>query len=84
VDASATIAGGTLPLLPYLFAPVYTAMLIAVGLVTVSVFGLGFYLGSLSRQNIYFSALKMAALALSISAIVYIVQKLIVPPGGSV
>jgi predicted membrane protein (TIGR00267 family) len=81
VDGLATLGGGLLPIIPYLFAPAFTALLISVSVVTASVFAIGLYLGAVSRQSLILSALKMAGFALIISVTVYLVQRLIVPPG---
>lgn len=79
VDGSATIIGGGIPILPYLFLPTSDAMLVAIGVVVVAVSVIGIYLGKLSRRNIILSAFKMAVLCIAVAGVVYLIQSLIVP-----
>jgi len=79
VDGSATIIGGGIPILPYLFLPTFDAMLVAIVVVVVAVSVIGVYLGKLSRRNIILSALKMAAFCIVVAGVVYLIQWLIIP-----
>jgi len=79
VDGLATMAGGAIPILPYLALDPDHAVFVSIALVIVEVFVLGLYLGKLSRENIVFSAVKMAVFAMAIAVIVYVVQSVIVP-----
>ena len=79
VDGAATIVGGGIPILPYLFLPPFEAMLVAIGVVVTIISLVGIYLGKLSRRNIVLSALKMATFGLVVAATVYLLQSLIVP-----
>ena len=79
VDGVATIIGGAIPILPYLFMVPDKAVFVSVGLVIFVIFIIGMYLGKLSRRNILFSALKMSFFAASVAAVVYLIQSIIVP-----
>ena len=79
IDGLATILGGALPILPYLFIPPNQAMVVSILLVLLALAVIGIYLGKLSRRNILFSALKMAAFGIVAAAAVYLVQSAIVP-----
>lgn len=79
LDGSATIIGGGIPILPYLFLPTFDAMLVAIGTVVATVGVVGIYLGKLPKSNILLSGLKMAALCIAVAGLVYLVQSLIVP-----
>jgi predicted membrane protein (TIGR00267 family) len=79
VDGFATVIGGGIPILPYLFLPTSEAMLAAIGVVIAVVSVIGIYLGKLSRRNMALSALKMALFCIVVAAVVYLVQSLIVP-----
>ena len=79
VDGGATVLGGSIPIIPYLMAPPFQAMLIAIGLVLALALLLGVYLGHISRKNMALSALKMAAFAVLVAGLVYLIQNVIVP-----
>lgn len=81
VDGSGTIAGGALPIFPYLFVDPARALLISAGLVMATVFVVGLLLGRVSRRNILMSAIKMTVLAATVAGLVYVIQLLIVPDG---
>jgi predicted membrane protein (TIGR00267 family) len=78
-DGIATIIGGTIPILPYLFLEPPHSMYLAAGLVIMMIFFIGIYLGKVSRRNILLSALKMAAFAVVIAVAVYFIQSVITP-----
>jgi len=79
IDGAATVVGGGIPILPYLFLPAFDAMVTAVGVVVVAISIIGVYLGKLSRRNIMLSALKMAVFCIAVAGVVYLIQSLIVP-----
>jgi len=78
VDGVATMIGGALPTIPYVFLPRLQAMGLSIGLVVLTAAVAGVYLGRLSRRNLLLSALKMAIFAVVVAAVVYLVQLLIV------
>jgi predicted membrane protein (TIGR00267 family) len=78
-DGIASIFGGAIPILPYLFMKPPHAMYLAAGLVVAMVFLIGIYLGKVSRRNILLSALKMAAFGVVVAVAVYFIQLLIAP-----
>lgn len=80
-DGVATIVGGALPILPYLFADRSLALPISIGTVLVTVFVMGLWLGRVSKRSILFSAVKMTVLAAVVAGLVYGIQLLIVPDG---
>jgi predicted membrane protein (TIGR00267 family) len=55
------------------------AMYLASGLVIMTIFFIGIYLGRVSRRNILISALKMAVFGVVIAVAVYFIQGLIAP-----
>jgi predicted membrane protein (TIGR00267 family) len=79
VDGIATILGGAIPILPYLFMSSDRAIFVSVGLVIGVIFIIGMYLGKLSKKNILFSALKMSFFAAAVAGVVYLIQSAIVP-----
>ena len=79
VDGLATIIGGGIPILPYLFLPTFDAMLVAIGVVIAVTSVIGVYLGKLSKRNVILSALKMALFCVVVAAVVYLLESLIVP-----
>ena len=78
-DGLGTLLGGALPIIPCLLLPFPQAMYLAIGLVVITVAVIGLYVGKLSRRNMVLSALKMAACAIGVAAMVYFIQLLIVP-----
>jgi predicted membrane protein (TIGR00267 family) len=78
VDGLATMIGGGIPIIPYLFLTGLQAILISTGLVVLAVFLIGIYLGKLSRKNILLSALKMTFFAVVVAAVVYLIQSFII------
>ena len=70
-------------MIPFLFAPGFTALNVCVCIVMISIFAVGLYLGKLSRRKLLFSGTKMADCAVIITLLVYLIQRLIVPPGAS-
>ncbi len=79
IDGIATVIGGSIPIIPYLFLPVFEAMIAAAGTVVVAVALIGAYLGRLSRKGVVLSSLKMAVFCVLVAAAVYLVQSLIAP-----
>lgn len=79
IDGIATVIGGSIPVIPYLFMPVFEAMIVAAGAVVVAVAVIGAYLGRLSRKSVVLSSLKMAAFCVLVAAVVYLAQSLIAP-----
>lgn len=77
-DGLATIIGGAIPIMPYLFLTGLQAMSVSTGLVVMTVFLIGMYLGKLSKRNILLSALKMAVFGVVVAAVVYLIQSFIV------
>ncbi len=63
-DAGATFFGGVLPVAPFAFMSVDTAVMISIILTLVLLFGLGVYLGRLSRENMVLAGIKMAVFGL--------------------
>ncbi len=78
-DGAGTIAGGAIPILPFVLAPDYYPFFTALGLVVVFISLVGIYLGKLSKRNLAFSAIRMAIFALAIAGLVYLVESIIVP-----
>ncbi|KXA92723.1 hypothetical protein AKJ64_02390 [candidate division MSBL1 archaeon SCGC-AAA259E17] len=67
-DGLATIGGAMVPVLPFVFVPLLAikgtiALYSSIILSLVSFFVLGGYIGKVSRENVIFSGLKMAAFA---------------------
>jgi len=78
-DGAATVIGGALPILPYLFTDPSTALPISIGVVMAAVFFVGILLGRVSKRSLFFSAIKMTILAGLVAGLVYLIQLLIVP-----
>jgi predicted membrane protein (TIGR00267 family) len=78
VDGMATIIGGAIPVIPLLFLRGTQAIITSAALVIFLVFIIGIYLGKISKRNILFSAIKMAASAVMVALAVYFIQIVIV------
>jgi predicted membrane protein (TIGR00267 family) len=78
VDGIATIIGGAFPIIPLLFLDGTRAIITSAALVIFLVFIIGIYLGKISKRNILFSAVKMAASAVMVALAVYFIQVVIV------
>jgi predicted membrane protein (TIGR00267 family) len=78
-DASGTIAGGAIPIWPYLIFDRSVALAVAICTVTATTGLVGFYIGRVSRQSILWSVVKMVVAAALISAAVFGVEQLISP-----
>ncbi len=78
-DGAGTLAGGVLPIIPYLILSYPQAMFASIGLVMIAVAIIGLYIGKLSKRSMTRSALKMVACSVGVAAIVYLIQMLIVP-----
>ncbi len=78
-DGAGTIAGGAIPIVPFVVMPDFYPFFTAVGLVTIILALVGIYLGRLSKKNLAFSAVRMVIFALAIAAAVYFVEGVIVP-----
>lgn len=79
VDGLATIIGGAVPVLPYIWLDSSDAMFVASGLVIVGIFAIGIYLGRLSRRNILLYGAKMALFGAVTAVLVYLIQWAIIP-----
>ncbi|MFO8100652.1 MAG: VIT1/CCC1 transporter family protein [Dehalococcoidia bacterium] len=79
VDGLATIIGGAVPVLPYIWLDSSDAMFVASGLVIVGIFAIGIYLGKLSRRNILLYGAKMALFGAVTAVLVYLIQWAIIP-----
>ena len=77
-DGLATIIGGAVPIAPYIFLSGLQAMSVSIGLVVITVFLIGMYIGKLSKRNVLLSALKMAVFGIVVAAVVYFIQSVIV------
>lgn len=79
IDGGATILGGAIPVVPFVFLSQSVALLVSVLLVLILLFFLGVYLGKLSKENLLFSGIKMVVYSLIIATMAYIIQATIVP-----
>lgn len=78
-DGMATLIGGTIPIIPFLFLDTKDALIMATGIIIAAVSLIGVYIGRLSKRNTWYSALKMGGLTIIVAIIVYLVQAAIVP-----
>lgn len=79
VDCAGTLAGGSVPIWPYLVASPETATAISVATVAGTTALVGVYLGRLARQSLIWAAVKMILFAAIMSVAVYLIQAAIVP-----
>ncbi len=79
IDGLGTILGGSVPIVPYVFFAPSEAMFVSIALVLAGLSTIGVYLGRLSRRSIVFSAARMVIFGISVAAVVYLVQWIIVP-----
>lgn len=80
VDGIATIVGGLIPVMPYLFMPASLAMFLSIALVLFILFFLGLYIGKLAKENIILSAIKMVVFGVVVAVIAFLIQYTITPP----
>jgi predicted membrane protein (TIGR00267 family) len=81
-DNSATIVGGAIPILPYLFPPSFDTMFGPTGVVVAPVSVTGVCLGKLSRRDIILSTLEMALFCIAVAGVICLTRSLIVPWQG--
>lgn len=79
MDALGSVAGGALPVIPFLVLPKGPATVSAVIAVMIATGAVGAYTGKLARRNLVISAVKMMVLASVIAAVVFAVQAVISP-----
>lgn len=77
-DGLATIVGGAVPIVPYVFLSGLQAMSVSIGMVVFTVFFIGIYIGKLSKKNVLLSAFKMSIFGLVVAAVVYFIQSVII------
>ena len=78
VDGAATMVGGLIPVTPYFFLDPATALMVSIGMVMIVLFGLGAYVGSLSRENLLLSGIRLAVFGAVTAALVFALQNLII------
>lgn len=71
------IIGGAVPILPYFFLPVSTALVISIPLTVIALFTLGAAKGKLTYKNWLQSGLQMALLSCSAALLGFLVGKLV-------
>lgn len=79
LDGGGTVIGGLIPVFPYMAGIEGEALMISIITVIGLIAGIGIYLGKLSKRNLVYSALKMAAFAGAVAGIVYAIQSAIIP-----
>ncbi|MBC8426324.1 VIT1/CCC1 transporter family protein [bacterium] len=78
-DGVATIFGGALPIIPYLFLSTTQATVASAAIVMGATGVIGLYFGRISKRDIWLSAVKMALMAAVIAVAVFLVEQAIVP-----
>ena len=78
-DATATLIGGLLPIMPYLFLSIPDALILSTTLVILVVSIVGAYLGKKAKENIFLSVSKMVTFGVGIATAIYLLQKFIIP-----
>lgn len=76
-DGFGTLAGGTMPVIPYLFLDTFPAMLTATAVVAAGTFAFGFYVGTVSKRNVIAMAARTTLLAVAVAVVVYVVERVI-------
>ena len=74
-DGLATFIGGVLPVSPFLFFPVKTAVPYLIPLTTISLFVLGWLVAKETRENPIALSIKSAIIGLSAFTITYLITK---------
>ncbi|WP_456471570.1 TIGR00267 family protein [Methanocaldococcus sp.] len=77
IDGVSTTLGSALPVLPFFFFKVDIALYLAIGITILILFILGIFIGKISKENIYLSGLKMVVGALIVSALCFMIEKII-------
>ncbi|MFP3974918.1 MAG: VIT1/CCC1 transporter family protein [Chloroflexota bacterium] len=79
IDGIATMFGGAIPILPYIWLQTSQAIFVSTGVVIAAISLIGVHLGRVSRRNIFVSVIKMAFYAILVAVAVYFIQKAIIP-----
>ncbi len=79
LDGAATMVGGAIPILPYVWLSPSEAIFVSTGVIVVAISAIGIHLGRVSRRNILMSSVKMAMYAIFVAITVYFIQKAITP-----
>ncbi len=78
VDGFATIIGGMIPVIPFLFIEPATALIVSIIIVLLLLFGLGVYVGKVSRDNMILSGIKLVVFGIITAGMVFVLQNFIV------
>lgn len=71
----AYLSGGTLPLLPYLFLPIPTAMILSIILTALALFAVGLWRGKVTRRSLVRSGVEMVTVSLSAALIGFLIGR---------
>ncbi|ADG14094.1 TIGR00267 family protein [Methanocaldococcus infernus] len=77
VDGVSTTLGSALPVIPFFFFDVHTALYMAIGITIIILFILGAFIGVISRANIVTSGIKMVIGALLVSILCFAIEKIL-------
>lgn len=78
LDGLATILGSLLPILPFFMLPAPLALNASIATTLGLLFVLGSYVGKISRENLIFSGLKMAAFGTIVAIVAYLIKVMII------
>jgi predicted membrane protein (TIGR00267 family) len=74
LDGTATIMGGCVPVIPYLFSNNFLTLLISILLVMIILFVLGMVIGKMSDRQIMLSGAKLVIFGVLTAILVYFIQ----------
>ena len=74
LDGVATVMGGCVPVIPYIFANNFFTLVISISLVLMILFVLGMLIGKMSERQILISGLKLVIFGTITAVFVYMIQ----------
>ena len=78
LDGVATMVGGCVPVIPYIFANNFVTLLLSISLVMMILFVLGMVIGKMSERQLLISGLKLVIFGAITAIVVYTIQSALI------
>lgn len=78
LDGVATVIGGCVPVIPYIFTNNFLTLVLSISLVLMMLFVLGMVIGKMSKKQILLSGLKLVVFGIITAILVYAIQTAII------
>ncbi|ACV24098.1 TIGR00267 family protein [Methanocaldococcus fervens] len=75
IDGISTALGSALPVIPFFFFNISTALYVAIAITIVELFTLGVFIGKISKENVVVSGIKMVVGALIVSVLCFMIER---------